>query len=577
MKEQTSSRLVYVIKLLAYVKEYIWEMVLYLICGGIYRIIPIFSGGLTAYMIGHAAVGGGIRPIFILFIVLIAALRGVFSYLDCIISHDIAYKILAKFRVLLFDAVERLSPAYLSRKRTGSLLNTVMHDVEILEWFYAHVVGVFLLAIIIPLGVIVTLWNIHPYIAGAVLPWICIVVLIPQIFKKKADCEGREVRDRHANIKSIGVDGIQGLKDIIAFNWQKSYLNKFKTITAEYEETNIRYAKRKGTEIFFTRIFIAMAMLSVLITSATLYASGLITMQWYMVAVVLSGALFAPISEIMSMSSQFGVIFSSAKRVSEVFEGESSVNEENAKSYTEGLEPIVEFTDVTFRYPEQEENALNNLSLTVHAGEKIALVGSSGAGKSTCGKLLMKFWQPDAGKISIGGVDINDIKGENVREQISVVSQDVYLFSRSIRDNLKLGDDYSDEEMITAAKKASIDELISSFSEGYDTEVGERGTRLSGGEKQRIAIARALLKDTPILILDESSSNLDSINEKKVNQSLISLMRDKTTIVIAHNRSTIKLCDRILVLEKGTVVEQGSFLELISGSQKFQRLLSEGS
>ena len=577
MKKYNSYRLFYVVKLLTYVKEFVWEMVLYLICGGIYRIIPIVSAALTAYMIGHVGSGGTIEAGFIVLIAVIAALRGVFSYLDCIISHDIAYRILSKFRVLLFEAIERLSPSNLSTKRTGELISTTMNDVELLEWFYAHVVGVFLLSIIIPIGTIVFLWNIHPFIAVAVVPWICIVVFIPKIFKKKADIQGNEVRDKHSNIKAASVDGIQGLKDIIAFNWKDSYINKFKVTASEYEEANIRYSKRKGTENFFIKIFIAMSMLSVLVTSAFLFSNGLITIEWYMVAVILSGAVFAPISEIMNMSSQFGLIFSSAKRVDDILKEKSYVNQENAKPYTAILEPVIQFKNVTFRYPGQDKNALNNLNFTVKAGEKLAIIGSSGAGKTTCGKLLMKFWQPDEGRISIGGVDLQDIDGESVRRQISTVSQDVYLLSRSIKDNIKLGHNYSDQEIFTAAKKASIHELISSLPDGYDTKVGERGTKLSGGEKQRISIARALLKDASILILDESSSNLDSINEKIVNESLITLMEDKTTIVIAHSLSTIKLCDRILILDNGFVAEEGTLKELMNSSKSFRRIINKVS
>ena len=169
MKKHKSYRFFYVVKLLTYIKEFIWKMVLYLICGGIYRVIPIISSGLTAYMIGHVAAGGRIEVNYIILIVGIAALRGIFSYLDCIISHDIAYRILSKFRILLFDAIERLSPSYLSTKRTGKLINTAMNDVELLEWFYAHVVGVFLLAILLPIGALVALWNIHPLIAVVVV------------------------------------------------------------------------------------------------------------------------------------------------------------------------------------------------------------------------------------------------------------------------------------------------------------------------------------------------------------------------------------------------------------------------
>lgn len=572
---KTSSRLYYVIKLLTYIKEFIWQMILYLFCGGVFRVLPIVTSGLTAYMIGHVFAGGKIEIYLVAFIIVLAALRGLFSYLDCIISHDIAYKILSKFRVMLYEAIARLSPSYLSTKRTGKLINTAMNDVELLEWFYAHVVGVFLLAIIIPGTTFVVLYNINPLIAAVIVPWIIAVVSIPRIFKKQANEQGAKVREKNSTIIAVVIDGIQGLKDIISYNWQKNYINKFKLVATDYEKANIQYCTRKGTESLLIKVFMSMAMLSVVLVSAYLYKSNLITIEWYMVAVVLSGAIFAPISEIMSMSSQFGMIFSAAKRVYDILEAKPYVND-NGQLLTAALEPTIEFKNVYFKYPNAKRNALNNVCFKINAGEKIAIVGSSGAGKSTCSKLLMKFWQPDKGQILIGGKDIATISGDSIRKNISLVSQDVYLFSRSITENIKLLHDYSDTEVYNSAKKASIHDFIINLPEGYDTEVGERGAKLSGGEKQRISIARAFMKNSSMLILDESSSNLDSINEEKINASLEDLMKNKTTIIIAHKLSTIKLCDKIIVLNNGCLDNQGTLTELMNSSQMFNKIINEG-
>jgi ATP-binding cassette subfamily C protein CydCD len=233
------------------------------------------------------------------------------------------------------------------------------------------------------------------------------------------------------------------------------------------------------------------------------------------------------------------------------------------------------FEDVTFRYAPEQAPALANVSLAANAGETIAVVGRSGAGKSTAAHLLLRFWDPQAGRITLDGRDIRDFKLDELRSQLALVAQDTYLFNTSLRENLRLGrPEATDDEVFEAARLANVDEFAAALPEGYDTVVGERGTQLSGGQRQRVAIARALLKDAPVLILDEATSHLDAVNEAQVREALDTLMTGRTTLVIAHRLSTIRNASKIVVLDDGRVAEQGTHQELLALDGLYSHLIA---
>jgi len=248
---------------------------------------------------------------------------------------------------------------------------------------------------------------------------------------------------------------------------------------------------------------------------------------------------------------------------------------ENGQTSKNGGSPALSFDHVSFSYGHGEAQALHGVSFDVESGQTVALVGRSGAGKTTCANLVMRFWDPGEGHVRLSGHDLRDFELEDLRRQIALVSQDTYLFNASIRENLSLGKiDATDKEIEDAARQANAHEFISAFPDGYDTRVGERGMQLSGGQRQRISIARAILKNAPVLILDEATSHLDAVNERQVRQALETLMEGRTTVVIAHRLSTIRDADRIVVLDDGHAVEQGSHQELLASHGLYSQLVA---
>ena len=286
--------------------------------------------------------------------------------------------------------------------------------------------------------------------------------------------------------------------------------------------------------------------------------------------------------EVMAVSNKFGIIFSSAERVFNLLQMKASVEDSGKIRYeevnTKNLE--IRFDNVHFKYPhtfeEENKSVLKGLSFELKSGESLALVGASGEGKSTAAKLLQRFWDIDEGNISINGIDIKSFSLETLRNLITVVPQDIYLFNRSIKENIRLAKQTaSDTELEEALRKARLEDIRQRFENGWDTIVGERAVRLSGGEKSRIALAQAFLKDSPILVLDEASANLDSENESKINEAVNTLKEGRAVLIIAHRLSTIKSAGRILLLHAGRIEAQGTFEELMSGSQYFRELIGK--
>jgi ATP-binding cassette subfamily B protein len=331
-----------------------------------------------------------------------------------------------------------------------------------------------------------------------------------------------------------------------------------------------------GLENGLLNLFMSLGLLSVLLSALLLVNRGAISREWYPVAALLAVNIFLPVMEISRMARNFNVLQASARRVFSVMETPPTVTDLVKENPTGEYEKTVSFDNVTFRYADDQSDVLEDVSFQVKTGETVALVGHSGAGKSTCANLLLRFWDVKDGAINIGPHEIRSFTQKGLRDLIAVVPQDIYLFNTSIFDNIHLGNPHaSKDEVFSAAKSALAHDFISALSDGYNTIVGEWGAQLSGGQRQRIAIARAFLKQAPILLMDEALSSLDTKNEREVHSAMNALKEGRTTIIIAHRLSTILTADKIVVLRGGKIVQTGTHETLLQSDGYYRELIGK--
>ena len=565
------------LKLLPYL-DFVWGSIgLGIATGIIHQVVAIAGSALGAYLVSLALTGSPAEAILpgVWVLIGLVILRAFMGYAEMWYVHKAAYGILARLRVKLYRAVERIAPNYLMNKRTGDLAATLMADVETLEWFYAHTYGAAVIAVVVPVFVLIAIgFLIHPFIALILIPWIALTITIPFWFKDRADADGKKIRESLAVVNAEIVDGIQGVREILSFGYESYYLKKIRAANKRLTTIQTRYGSRQGVEAALLNSSMSAGLICVAVLSAVMAGSGQIQTSWYAVAVILSIYVFTPVMAISEMARNFGIMQSSTDRVFTVLETPETVKDNVTESGT-AAEPFdVIFDRVSFRYGESLPLVLKDVSFRINKGEIVALVGHSGAGKSTCANLLLRFWDVSEGSILIGGLDTRRFTQKDLRDLIMLVPQDVFLFNCSIKENIRLGKpEATDFEIRQAAEKARIHDAVMELPRQYDTVVGERGVQLSGGQRQRIAIARALLKDAPVLIMDEAVSNLDTKNEEELRMAIDRLKADRTTMVIAHRLSTILSADRIIVLEEGNVVQTGKHSDLLLEDGPYGRLI----
>ncbi|WP_156778848.1 thiol reductant ABC exporter subunit CydC [Clostridium formicaceticum] len=563
--------------LIPYMKSYNKKMALGICSGTLNQVFSITSSALAAYLVGLAATGGSAEKILSLFWLLAALAIGrtAMVYAEMYLVHDVAYSILVDYRNIMYRAIERIAPAYMLKKRSGDIASSVMADVEVLEVFYAHTVGAYIIAIIAPLTFLVILAYIHWLLPLVIFPFLLLVATIPFWFSKKASQQGKEIRAKLGTVNAEVVDGVQGMREIVAFGRGKSYLKKLENGTYDLGRSQIAEGKRLGLEGGLINAAMSLGMVSILAVSSFLVLEGTIDSALIPTIIMLSVYVFSPIVDVSGTARNLGSIGASAQRVFSILNTPTPV-EDKAEATSEG--PIVshiQYNKVKFSYNPSEEDVLKEVSFDVKPGETVALVGHSGAGKTTCANLLLRFWDVRGGSIKIGDYDLRDLTQEKLRDMVAVVSQDVYLFNMSIRENIRLGKpEATDEEVEAASKLALAHDFLVKLPQGYETNVGERGVQLSGGQRQRIAIARALIKNSPILLMDEAVSNLDAENERAVQKAISELQKGRTTLVIAHRLSTIMAADKIVVLDKGKVAEIGSHDALVKKNGVYSRLIA---
>ncbi len=534
-------------------------------------------GVISALLVGNVISGGGLTLLLVLLGVFVP-LAALFTWVESWAAHDLAYRLLGEMRVDLYRKLDPLAPAYMVRRRSGDLVSLVGGDVETVEFFFAHTVTPAFVAILVPAAVLATLAIIAWPVALVLLPFLAAVAVSPFFAQRRSERLGEELRDQLGDVHSHMVDSIQGMREISAFGQGPSRTAEMVSNSWRFAYCQLRFLKERAFQVGFIESMTALGGLAVLAMAVWMLTRGDISRPYLILAVVLSVAAFAPISDIARTMKQLMETLAASRRLFLVHDEPVPVADGPGVSQHRngsGPAPSIDFDGVAFAYGPGEPQALEGVTFSVAAGNTVALVGRSGAGKTTCANLMMRFWDPGAGSVRLGGHDVREFGLDALRKQIALVSQDTYLFNSTIGENIRLGrPEASQEEVEEAARQANAHDFVASFPDGYDTMVGERGMQLSGGQRQRLSIARALLKNAPVLVLDEATSHLDAVNERQVRQALERLMEGRTTLVIAHRLSTIRDADRIVVLDGGHAVEQGDHRQLLDRNGLYAQLVA---
>jgi ATP-binding cassette, subfamily B, bacterial len=560
--------------LLRFVRPWRTKLTLTVLCG-IGRVLSFIGVGVLGALV-VAGVSSG-RPVQGLTIgLLIAApVAATLHWLESWLAHDMAYRLLAEMRIALFAKLERLAPAYLLRRRSGDLVALATQDVETVEYFYAHTVAPAFVAVLIPAGVLALLaWAAWP-LALVLVPFLAWAGLTPVFARSKIDRLGGQARAALGQLGAHLTETIQGLAELAAFQATGRRRTVFLADLEAYQKQRSALLDDLSRQSAALEIATGLGGLAVALLGAVLASRGWFGHQWLPLLVLVAVAAFMPVAEIGQVARQLADTIASTRRL--------HVVESENEPVTDGDLPVpanppIEIETLTFSYPGRSVPALDRVSFTVRPGSTVALVGASGAGKSTVANLLLRFWDPQQGAIKLGGTDLRRLRLDDLRSHIALVAQDTYLFNDTLEANIRLaGREVSDEDVRRALDRAALSEFVDRLPDGLATRVGERGVQLSGGQRQRVAIARAFLKDAPILIMDEATSHLDTISEQQIRAALEELMAHRTSIIIAHRLSTIQNADTILVMDGGRVVEAGSHDELLAARGAYARLVAHQS
>ena len=494
----------------------------------------------------------------------------IFAVLQYRSTYTTVYDESANRRISLAEKLRKLPLAFFGEKNLSDLTATIMDDCTDLEHTFSHAVPQ-LFASIISILLITVGMAFYNWQLTIALFWVVPLAAAILLFSKKEIQKSNESNYLNKRMVTEHIqEGLDTIQEIKSYNQERDYQEKLDASIDTYEKVLTRNELVLGILVNGSQSVLKLGLASVIIVGANLLASGTIDLFTYLIFMVIGSRVYAPISEVMN---NIAALFYLDVRISRMNEMEALPVQHGTTDFTpKGYD--IEFQQVDFAY-EQGKQILKNLSFTARQGEKTALVGPSGSGKSTAARLAARFWDIQSGKITLGGQDISRIDPETLLTNYSVVFQEVVLFNASIMDNIRIGKrDATDEEVRRVARLAQCDEFVTKMPQGYQTIIGENGETLSGGERQRISIARALLKDAPIVLLDEATASLDVENETKIQAGISELVRNKTVLIIAHRMRTVANADKIVVLENGSVAEMGTPEELKKKNGIFARMVN---
>lgn len=538
-----------------------------------YQLSAAAAAGLSAAVASVVTAGdGAFVPALLLGLVVAIVTCGAFTWIESWLSHVLAYRVIAALRLRVYDAIERIVPGRSARRRAGEVAGTAMSDVEAMEWFYAHTLGAALNALLTPVlfGIALVI-LVGP--VGLIVPvGIALLLTVPWLLAPVQTRQGADIRARLGELRATTFEGMESRREIAALGLAGQHRDSVLAHTRAVQSARRRFSLRSALEAGLADLVVAATSFSFLLALVAAAVAGSIDPVLIPPATVLATASIVPAAGAFAMLQRIGEMSAAATRILSLLDEPDEVFQGDDTRPGPGT-GAVQVRDVTFGYT-AEHLVLDGLDLDIQPGEHLALVGASGTGKSTIARLITRLWDPTSGSILLDGRALRTLTPDTVRREVSLIPQHPFVFRGSLRGNLLLANpDATDAQLDEAVHHAGLGDTVDAFDGGLDEPVGERGTALSGGQRQRVAIAQALLRDPAVLVLDEASANLDTILERDFSDTLARVRFGRTTIVIAHRVSTIRRMPRVVLIDGGRVIADGTH-DALTRDPRYRSLLA---